>query len=594
MFMKKLSTKIIITAVVACLLCTSILGINSMLTMSRSNKANIEEMKQIYNENFDMLVKYEVETAVSILKVLHAKYEAGDMTLEEAKKLGADIIRELRYGEEGYFWTDTSEGVNVVLLGNATEGTNRYNAQDVNGTYFIQNIIKAGMSGGGYSEWWFPKKDETEPSPKRGYSLYFEPFDWIVGTGNYIDDIEDTLTSKEQVFRQTASKYRNTQLLFVALASAVSILFALYTGKRISRPITGVTDILNKTSGFDLSDDKELELILKKYKDETGIMAKALKNMREALRNMVGNILGASETISESVKLVSNVANDLNLQATDSSAIIEELSAGLEETSASAEEMNAATSEIETAVNNILTKAEEGTSKAAEIDERAKILKENSIRSARSSQDLYRTTKDMVEKAIANSQIANEINVLTEAILGIAAQTNLLSLNASIEAARAGEAGRGFTVVANEIKLLSEQSAKMANKIQSTTNAVIASVKELSDAAETLLNFVDTQVNEDYGTMLQTSEQYAKNSEFINNLFMKFHKTAENLGNSIRDIITAIGEVSQTVSEGASGAYNMAGNMSKMLEKVVSIHENMKSNLTEVKKLNQLVAQFSI
>jgi len=592
--MKKLSTKIIITAVVACLLCTSILGINSMLTMSRSNKANIEEMKQIYNENFDMLVKYEVETAVSILKVLHAKYEAGDMTLEEAKKLGADIIRELRYGEEGYFWTDTSEGVNVVLLGNATEGTNRYNAQDVNGTYFIQNIIKAGMSGGGYSEWWFPKKDETEPSPKRGYSLYFEPFDWIVGTGNYIDDIEDTLTSKEQVFRQTASKYRNTQLLFVALASAVSILFALYTGKRISRPITGVTDILNKTSGFDLSDDKELELILKKYKDETGIMAKALKNMREALRNMVGNILGASETISESVKLVSNVANDLNLQATDSSAIIEELSAGLEETSASAEEMNAATSEIETAVNNILTKAEEGTSKAAEIDERAKILKENSIRSARSSQDLYRTTKDMVEKAIANSQIANEINVLTEAILGIAAQTNLLSLNASIEAARAGEAGRGFTVVANEIKLLSEQSAKMANKIQSTTNAVIASVKELSDAAETLLNFVDTQVNEDYGTMLQTSEQYAKDSEFINNLFMEFHKTAENLGNSIRDIITAIGEVSQTVSEGASGAYNMAGNMSKMLEKVVSIHENMKSNLTEVKKLNQLVAQFSI
>ena len=592
--MKKLSTKIIITAVVACLLCTSILGINSMLTMSRSNKANIEEMKQIYNENFDMLVKYEVETAVSILKVLHAKYEAGDMTLEEAKKLGADIIRELRYGEEGYFWTDTSEGVNVVLLGNATEGTNRYNAQDVNGTYFIQNIIKAGMSGGGYSEWWFPKKDETEPSPKRGYSLYFEPFDWIVGTGNYIDDIEDTLTSKEQVFRQTASKYRNTQLLFVAVASAVSILFALYTGKRIPRPITGVTYILNKTSGFDLSDDKELELILKKYKDETGIMAKALKNMREALRNMVGNILGASETISESVKLVSNVANDLNLQATDSSAIIEELSAGLEETSASAEEMNAATSEIETAVNNILTKAEEGTSKAAEIDERAKILKENSIRSARSSQDLYRTTKDMVEKAIANSQIANEINVLTEAILGIAAQTNLLSLNASIEAARAGEAGRGFTVVANEIKLLSEQSAKMANKIQSTTNAVIASVKELSDAAETLLNFVDTQVNEDYGTMLQTSEQYAKDSEFINNLFMEFHKTAENLGNSIRDIITAIGEVSQTVSEGASGAYNMAGNMSKMLEKVVSIHENMKSNLTEVKKLNQLVAQFSI
>lgn len=592
--MKKLSSKIIITAVVACLLCTSILGINSMLTMSKLNKAQIEEMKQIYNENFDILVKYEVDTAVSILKVLHAKYEAGEMTLEETKKLSADIIRELRYGEEGYFWTDTSEGLNVVLLGNATEGTNRYNAQDVNGTYFIQNIIKAGTSGGGYSEWWFPKKNETEPSPKRGYSLYFEPYDWIVGTGNYVDDIEEILTAKEQDFQQTGRKYSTTQLLFVAFASAASILLAFFMGKWISRPITGVTKILNKTSKFDLTNDNELELILKKYKDETGVMAKALKNVREALRNMVGNILDASEHISESADLVSNVANDLNLQATESSAIIEELSAGLEETSASAEEMNATTSEIETAVNNILTKAEEGTSKAAEIDNRAKALKDNSIKSAQSSQDIYRTTKDMVEKAIANSQIANEINVLTEAILGIAAQTNLLSLNASIEAARAGETGRGFTVVANQIKQLSEQSASMANKIRNTTNAVIASVNELSDASETLLNFVDTQVNEDYGTMLKTSEQYAKDAEFVNNLVMDFRKTAENLSLSIRDIITAIGEVSMTVSEGASGAYSMAENMSVMLEKVVTIHENMKRNLAEVDKLDKLVSQFAI
>ncbi|MGI6085600.1 MAG: cache domain-containing protein [Acetivibrionales bacterium] len=592
--MRKISSKIIITAVAACLLSTCILGLNSLFTMRELNKSQIEEMKQIYNENFDLIVKYEVETAVSMLKVINEKYETGEMTLDEAKKLGADLLRDLRFGEEGYFWTDTSEGINVVLLGSETEGTYRYDAQDVNGTYFIQNIIKAGMSGGGYSEWWFPKKDETEPSPKRGYSLYFEPFDWIVGTGNYIDDIDAVLEAKTQAYQKTGNRYSGTQLIFVAIASVLSILLALFMGKRISRPISGVTNILNKTSKFDLSEDKELDIILSKYKDETGIMAKALKNVRESLRNMVINIVDASESISGSASMVSDVANDLNLQATESSAIIEELSAGLEETSASAQEMNAASNMIETAINNIMVKAEEGTLKAAEIDERAKALKENSIKSAQSSQDIYRTTKDMVEKAITNSQIANEINVLTEAILGIASQTNLLSLNASIEAAGAGEAGRGFTVVANEIKQLSEQSASMANKIQSTTNAVIASVKELSDASETLLNFVDTQVNDDYGTMLETSEQYAQDSAFVNNLVMDFRKTAENLNASIRDIINAISEVSQTVSEGASGAYNMAGNMSKMLEKVVSIHENMKSNLLEVESLNKLVAQFAI
>lgn len=591
--MRKISSKIIFTAIVACLLSTLILGIYSMLTMKNLNNIQIEEMKRIYNENFDINVKYEVETAVSMLQVIYNKYEAGEMSLEEAKKLGADLLRDLRFGEEGYFWTDTSKGVNVVLLGSKTEGTNRYDAQDVNGTYFIQNIIKAGMDGGGYSEWWFPKKDETEPSPKRGYSLYFEPFDWVVGTGNYIDDIDAVLEARTMEYKQSNSKYTAALIGFASFASVLSILLALFMGKRISKPISGVTNILNRTSKFDLSEDNQLDLILTKYKDETGVMAKALKNVRESLRKMVIDIASASDSISQSASIVSDAANDLNLQATESSAIIEELSAGMEETAASSEEMSAASNLIETSINGILTKAEEGTLKAAEIDERAKILKEKSVKSNQSSKEVYRTTKDMVEKAIANSQIANEITVLTEAILGIASQTNLLSLNASIEAARAGEAGRGFTVVADEIKQLSEQSAHMANKIQSTTNAVIVSVKELSDASETLLNFVDTQVNDDYATMLETSEQYARDSEFINNLVTDFCKTAEALNTSIRDITTAINEVSITVSEGATGAYDMAGNMSKMLEKVVSIHDNMKSNLIEVERLNKLVTEFT-
>lgn len=126
--MRKISSKIIFTAIAACLLSTVILGVYSVFTMRKLNNDQIEEMKQIYNENFDLIVKYEVETAVSMLQVIHKKYEAGEMTLDEAKKLGADLLRDLRFGEEGYFWTDTSKGINVVLLGSATEGTYRYDA----------------------------------------------------------------------------------------------------------------------------------------------------------------------------------------------------------------------------------------------------------------------------------------------------------------------------------------------------------------------------------------------------------------------------------------------------------------------------------
>ncbi len=593
--MKKISNKIIFTAILSTLLASLIIGIFSSVAINNLTQSQLENMKKAYNEHFDTNVQYQVQTAVSMLQTIYDKSQKGEISLEEAKKLGADLLRELRFGEEGYFWADTSEGVNVVLLGSDTEGTNRFGAKDVNGHFYIQDIISKGKHpGGGYSEYWFPKKGETEPSPKRAYSLYFEPFDWVVGTGNYIDDIDAVLTAQAEYYTELGRKSALTSLICLVLSNIFAIMLSLFMGKRISKPVVQVTDLLNKTSKYDLTEDGELEPIIKKYKDETGMMAQALKNLREALRNIVNNIYSVSGIVHSNAVSVSQVANDLNMQASESSAIIQELSAGMEETSASAEEMSSASSIIEVSIDNIMAKTEEGASKAADIDVRAKSLKENFVKSEQKTMQLYSTTKVMVEKAIDNAKIADEINVLTQAILGIADQTNLLALNASIEAARAGEAGRGFSVVANEIKQLADQSANMAGKIQETTNDVIESVKELAAASETLLDFMETQVNSDYDYMLKTSEQYAEDAEFINSLVTDLTSTSEELTNSMRDIIKAIKDVSTTVSEGAEGSYSMAENMSSMLDKVVTVHESMKTNLAEIEKLNKLVKQFKI
>ncbi len=133
----------------------------------------------------DTLVKSEVETAYSMLGALSAKVDSGALTLAQAKKIGADTLREMRYGTDGYFFADTSKGVNVVLPGNtAVEGTNRYNDQ-IDGVNYVQQIIAAGMNGGGYTDYSYPKLGETTPAPKRAYSMYFAPFDWNVGTGYY-------------------------------------------------------------------------------------------------------------------------------------------------------------------------------------------------------------------------------------------------------------------------------------------------------------------------------------------------------------------------------------------------------------------------
>jgi len=134
----------------------------------------------------DLLIKSEVETAVSMLQAIFTKHQQGEMTLDQAKKLGADLLRELRYGDEGYFWADTTEGVNVVLYGRKdVEGRNRLEDKDHQGTYYIKEFLEKGKTGGGYVEYWFPKKGDTISQPKRSYVLLFKPLGWVVGSGYY-------------------------------------------------------------------------------------------------------------------------------------------------------------------------------------------------------------------------------------------------------------------------------------------------------------------------------------------------------------------------------------------------------------------------
>ncbi|RLA70429.1 MAG: hypothetical protein DRG30_09255, partial [Epsilonproteobacteria bacterium] len=136
----------------------------------------------------DMLIKSEVETAVSMLQAIYAKHQKGEMSFVEAKKLGADLLRELRYDSEGYFWADTTEGVNVVLYCRKdVEGKSRLEDKDKKGAFYIKEILTKGKAGGGYVEYWFPKKNQTTAQPKRSYVLSFKPFEWVVGSGYYLD-----------------------------------------------------------------------------------------------------------------------------------------------------------------------------------------------------------------------------------------------------------------------------------------------------------------------------------------------------------------------------------------------------------------------
>ncbi len=134
----------------------------------------------------DILIKSEVETAVSMLQAIYNKQQEGEMTLEQAKKLGADLLRELRYGNGGYFWAHTAEGINVVMYGRKDiEGKNRLDARDVKGNFYVRDMLARAKTGGGYVEYWFPQKGQSQAQSKRSYVLPFKPFGWVVGSGYY-------------------------------------------------------------------------------------------------------------------------------------------------------------------------------------------------------------------------------------------------------------------------------------------------------------------------------------------------------------------------------------------------------------------------
>jgi PAS domain S-box-containing protein len=228
--MMNIKTKLLLTLFISSLVALAALSgiaVNRMHLLSESALA-IE--KNALLKDYDLLIKGQVQSVVSLLATLEARAATGKITHIEAQKLGADLVRQLRFQKEGYFWIDTIDGTNVVLLGSSSEGKNRINLQDNHGKYIIREIIRQGrMEGGGYTDYWFPKAGGRESLPKRSYSLEFKPWGWVVGTGNYLDDINAIMTEH----RAFAQKEYAANIRFFTIFSLILILIFIGIGFKV-------------------------------------------------------------------------------------------------------------------------------------------------------------------------------------------------------------------------------------------------------------------------------------------------------------------------------------------------------------------------
>lgn len=369
------------------------------------------------------------------------------------------------------------------------------------------------------------------------------------------------------------------------------ILISIST-KKITSPIIKSSKYLKVLANGNFSEELDPKLLSRK--DEIGSITNGINNMKSSLMNLVLSIKNESSSIEQKVNNVVGNVQLLNSELREISLTTEELAANMEETSAASEEMSATSQQMKINIDSIAKKSEKGAAAANEINKRATLIKENVSVAQKKAENILIHTKDQLQKSIEDSKVVDEINILSESIMQITEQTDLLALNAAIEAARAGEYGKGFSVVADEIRKLAEKSKDTVLKIQAVTINVISSVKNLSTNATDLLNFVSTDIANDYTVMLDVSEKYNEDAKFIDELVAEISTTSDELLVSVQEVVGVINNVAIAANEGASGTTNIADKVSTVNYRSTEVMNEVLQSKESMDKLEQEIQKFKL
>jgi methyl-accepting chemotaxis protein len=554
-----------------------------IITMQSDRKRVLSQLDTQLRSSFDLAMRYQVETAYTMVDKIHKLAEEDSAYLELAKDIAIHLLRDIRYGlrpedkTDGYFWADTREGENIVLYGNKNvEGKNRNDFKDARGNYIIRQIREAALAGGGYTDYWFPKLGETEASPKRGFSMYHAGYDLVIGTGAYTDDI-DAIMQEHATNWISIQRVHLLQLIWVAIAGFVMIILVSYwISYKLSKPIQEVSKKLHDIS----SGEGDLtQRIMVQSKDEIGDLARYFNTFVDKLQNMVKNLSEGVRSVASSSVELSTISSQTAIQVslmTDKSSAV---AAAAEESSINTASVAAGVEQASTNLTSVAGATEEMTATISEIATHSE--KARSI-SAEAGHQAHEVTVLMQKLGVA----ASEIGKVTETITAISSQTNLLALNATIEAARAGSAGKGFAVVANEIKELAMQTAAATTDIK----ARIMGVQESTQNAVANIEKI-TSVVHDIERIIMTIASAIEEQSVV---------TKEVAGN-IAQASYGFRDVNERVTQNASVAQSIAQDISGVNLAVAQIRtggEQVKMSADELSKLSKQlqsqVGQFKV
>ena len=466
--------KLLLISIVPVLILGGVMTFFSVFQVNQQAQDRLTSSRDVMINDREKEVKALLEMAVSLVQPI---YENGG-SIEEA----ASLLRQFQFGESGYIFGYTDEGVRV-FNGQSPDrnGESFWDLQDSNGVYLIRELVEAGKknglaTGNHYVTYHFPKPGEREPHPKLSYSAYFPDWQLMIGTGFYIDEVDRELAVIEDAVFSSRNHLVTLLIVSCILLGAVSFVIGLLVRRSITRPLDEVNSSIKKLAqgNGDLTRKVAVD-----DQFEIGTLADNVNQLLANLHQMMCMIRDVTKDIEQETTHLDGRASDLNVIA---------------------EEQQSNTDQIATAVTELSHSSQNVTQHASAAAEAAQQAEQQSELADKTVDETVSSMNQLAEEISRASSVVQRVGGdvdgivnLLHVIENIAAQTNLLALNAAIEAARAGEQGRGFAVVADEVRSL-------ASKTQDSTEQIQDMIQRLQSGSQSALETMQSSLDKSQET----------------------------------------------------------------------------------------------
>ncbi|HUE92642.1 methyl-accepting chemotaxis protein [Pseudomonas sp.] len=465
-----------------------------------------------------------VQSAAGILKHYHSLESSGGISREEAQAQAMNVIKGLRYDGQEYFWINDQTPVMIMHPTNPKlDGQNLSGFKDPDGKALFNEMVAISKSkGAGQVNYRWPKPGSSEPVPKVSYVELFQPWGWIIGSGVYVDDVQ--------------AEFQAQALKAVAIGGAIAILMVvllLLIVRSITQPLQQAVSAMANIASGDGDLTRNLDA---SGGDELTALARHFNAFTDKLRQVIRQSLDSAGELDKAANALGQVSGTAQQHS--------------EQQSQQMELVATAINEVTYGVQDVAKNAEHASSEVHAAEEQAQQGLQNIDASLRQINQLSGTINQAVEVIQTLAEESTQIGSVLEVIRSIAEQTNLLALNAAIEAARAGEQGRGFAVVADEVRLLAQRTQKSTAEIQGM-------IERLQGNSEAAVKVINESSRASQQTIEQASQAGASLTLIANGLRNLIGLNAS-IASATLQQSHVVEDINQNVTQAASLAHNNA------------------------------------